>query len=116
MTMLFLSWLFCSYREVSGNVDWLLKAKEISGYVLENFSEEETGFFFFTDSKQKDVIFRKKEVYDGATPSGNATMANNIYRLSIIFHFPEWKKRAEKMIISLSNAIIRYPYFVWSLG
>jgi uncharacterized protein YyaL (SSP411 family) len=103
-------------QEISGNTDWLFKAKEIAEYVTENFSEDETGFFFFTDLKQKDVILRKKEVYDGATPSGNATMAYNIYQLSILLNIPEFKETAEKMITSLSNAIIRHPtsFGVWA--
>lgn len=103
-------------QEVTGSVKWMYKAREIAEYVRQNFSEEETGFFFFTDLKQNDVIFRKKEVYDGATPSGNATMANNIYQLAILFHLPEWRLRAEKIISSLSNAIIRYPtsFGVWA--
>ncbi len=102
-------------QEMSGNPDSLFKAKEIAEYVIRNFSENETGFFFFTDLKQQDVILRKKEVYDGATPSGNATMAYNIYQLSILFNIPEFRERAKKMVTSLSTAIIRYPtsFGVW---
>jgi hypothetical protein len=103
-------------QEITSNSDWLFKAKKITEYVFENFSDKETDFFFFTDIKQKDVILRKKEVYDGATPSGNATMAYNIHQLSILFGISEWKKKAEKMIASLSNPIVRYPtsFGIWA--
>jgi len=103
-------------QEITGNVDWLFQAKQISEYVIKNFVEEKSNFFFFTDIIQKDVILRKKELYDGATPSGNATMAYNIYQLSILFDIQEWRKSAEKMITSLGNAIIRYPssFGVWA--
>jgi uncharacterized protein YyaL (SSP411 family) len=103
-------------QEITGNTDWLFKAEKITEYVIRNFSEDETGFFFFTDSQQQDVILRKKEVYDGATPSGNATMAYNIYQLSILFDVPELRERSEKMITSLSNTIVRYPtsFGVWA--
>jgi len=104
----FLIHALLSLQEITGHVDWLFTAKGITEYVIKNFDEQE-GFFFFTDSRQQDVIIRKKEVYDGATPSGNATMAYNIYRLSILLDIPEWKRRAEKMISSLSNLIVRYP-------
>ena len=40
-----------------------------------------TGYFFFTHKNQQDIILRKKEVYDGATPSGNSIMAENLYYL-----------------------------------
>ena len=103
-------------QEITARADWLFKAREIAEYVMQDFVEDETGFFFFTDIKQQDVILRKKEVYDGATPSGNATMAYNIYRLSILFDIPEWKQNAERMISSLSNAAIHYPtsFGIWS--
>src|SRR5437762_1121011 len=103
-------------QEITGNVDWLFRAKQITEYVIENFIEEKSNFFFFTDMIQEDVILRKKELYDGATPSGNATMAYDIYQLSILFDIPEWRKSAEKMITSLSEAIIRYPtsFGVWA--
>jgi len=62
-----------------------LKARELTHYVLDNFSEDETGLFYFTDRQQKDIIVRKKEIYDGALPSGNAVMIGNLYYLSIVF-------------------------------
>jgi uncharacterized protein YyaL (SSP411 family) len=43
-------------------------------------------------------------------------MAFNIYHLSVLFDVPEFKKRAEKMITSLSNAIVRHPtsFGIWA--
>jgi uncharacterized protein YyaL (SSP411 family) len=104
-------------QEITADVDWIFRAKEIAEYVMKNFEEEETGFFLFTDSRQEDVIFRKKEVYDGATPSGNATMANNIYRLSILLNIPEWKRRAGRMVSSLNNLVVQYPtsFGMWAV-
>jgi len=113
----FLIHALLNLQEITDDASWLFKAKEITESVIKNFGEEETGFFLFTDSRQQDVIFRKKEIYDGATPSGNATMANNIYRLSILFNIPEWKRRAEGMISSLNNMIVQYPtsFGVWAV-
>ena len=37
------------------------------------------------------MIVRKKEIYDGATPSGNSVMAENLYHLSIIFDQSAWR-------------------------
>jgi len=96
-------------QEITGRTEWLMEARQIAEYVIENFSDEQSRFFYFTDRNQADVLVRKKEVYDGATPSGNATMAYNIYRLSILFDIPEWRKRSEEMVSSLQNAVMRYP-------
>jgi uncharacterized protein YyaL (SSP411 family) len=113
----FLIQALLNLQEITGDVDWIFKAKEVTEYVIKNFDEDETDFFFFTDSRQQDVIFRKKEVYDGATPSGNATMANNIYRLSLLLNIPEWKTRSGKMIGSLNNIIVQYPtsFGMWAM-
>jgi uncharacterized protein YyaL (SSP411 family) len=105
----FLIQALLNLQQVTGNTEWLFFAKDIAEYVINNFSDDKTDLFFFTDIKQQDVIFRKKEVYDGATPSGNATMAYNIYQLSILFDIPEWRGKAEKMVTSFSNFAIQYP-------
>lgn len=96
-------------QEITGETKWIIKAKEITEFVIENFSEEKTPFFFYTPAGQQDVIIRKKEVYDGAVPSGNSVMAYNLYHLSILCDKREWGKRSLDMILSLNTAIIRYP-------
>ncbi len=102
-------------HEITADTNWLIKARSITEYVLNNFSEEGTGFFFYTPVGQTDVIVRKKEVYDGAVPSGNAVMAYNLYHLSIFFDLPEWKQRCYDMVSSLGKAITRHPssFGVW---
>lgn len=105
-------------QEITGEKKYLLKAKEITRFILENFSDEKDGkiFFYFTHRSQNDVIVRKKEIYDGAQPSGNAVMADNLYRLSLYFGIPEWKARALAMVSALGGVISRHPgsFGVWA--
>ncbi len=96
-------------QEITADTKWLLQAKEMAEFVIENFSEEDTGFFFYTPATQTDVIVRKKEMYDGAVPSGNSVMAYNLHHLSILFDEKEWGQRSIAMISSLGKAITRYP-------
>lgn len=105
-------------QEVTGQPDYLLKAKELTNYIIQNFKDEEEPFFFFTHKNQGDVIVRKKEVYDGATPSGNSIMALNLLYLAKIFDDSNWFLMAEKMIINLEHQIIKYPtsFAVWANG
>jgi uncharacterized protein len=98
-----------SLQEVTGDTQWLDQARSYAEYVIENFTEEGTPFFFYTPARQEDVIIRKKEVYDGAVPSGNSVMAWNLYRLGILFDLPVWKERSRNMVSSLGNAILKYP-------
>ena len=96
-------------QEITGDSKWIIKAKEITEWMENNFIEEDTGFFFYTGSKQKDVIVRKKEVYDGAVPSGNSVMAYNLYHLSILFDKGGWKEQSVGMVSALGQAITKYP-------
>jgi uncharacterized protein YyaL (SSP411 family) len=102
-------------QEITGNQEYLIKAKEITQHVVNNFSENEI-FFYYTHQQQTDIIVRKKEVYDGATPSGNGIMALNLQYLGIVFNETNWIERADKMVITLSNATIKYPtsFGIWS--
>jgi uncharacterized protein len=96
-------------QEITADTTWLLHAKRITEFVIENFGEEDNPGFFYTKSGQQDVIVRKKEVYDGAVPSGNSMMAYNLHQLAILFDKKEWKERSHNMITTLGNAITNYP-------
>ncbi|MEJ7684297.1 MAG: hypothetical protein WKG06_41890 [Segetibacter sp.] len=96
-------------QEITGNPEYLHKSKRMADIVIKNFLEESSGFFFFTSKLQKDVILRKKEVYDAATPSGNSAMAINLHYLGIIFNNQAWIEQSRKMVGQLVNAITRYP-------
>ena len=96
-------------QEITADTKYLVLAREIAQNVLKNFSDEEQRLFYYTPAGQKDVLLRKTEVYDGAQPSGNAVMAENIYRLSLYFSIPEWKERIVKTVNALGNAIVKYP-------
>lgn len=113
------SYLISAYihlQEITGMQDYLIKAKKVIELVLKNFKDEESDLFFFTGISQKDVIIRKKEVHDGATPSGNAIMAINLHYLGYIFDQQTWVVQAKKMVAQFENAIVRYPtsFGVWS--
>jgi uncharacterized protein YyaL (SSP411 family) len=103
-------------QEVTGDGDYLLEAKAIATTVVEHFGDPESGFFFYTHDGQKDVVVRKKEIYDGATPSGNSMMAFNLLYLSVISEEPEWGERAFSMASALQRPVISYPgsFGIWA--
>jgi uncharacterized protein YyaL (SSP411 family) len=100
--------LICLH-EVTGNAKWLHEAETLTNYIVDAFSDTETPFFFFTRQGQGDVIFRKKEVYDGAVPSSNAMMAKLLYQLSLLLDRPDWGQKSRQMTEALGSAILRYP-------
>jgi hypothetical protein len=96
-------------QQITGDQQYLLKARAYMEHTIALFSDEENNLFYYTGKHQDDVIVRKTEVYDGATPSANAVMANNLFYLAIVFDEKEWKERAEKMLYSLFPAIEKHP-------
>jgi uncharacterized protein len=103
-------------QEITGNQQYLYEAKEITEYVVAYFDDAESGYFFFTSKEQQDVVIRKIEMYDGATPSANAVMAKNLHYLSIVFDKQEWKEKAFFMIDSLKTIILKHAnsFGVWA--
>ena len=103
-------------QEITSEPTYLLQAAELMELAIQDFSEDETGFFFFTAAGQADVVVRKKEVYDGAVPSGNAVMAVNLFQLGTLLNRPEWKERSTKMLLGLQDVVVRYPgsFGVWA--
>lgn len=102
--------------EPTGMLAYLEKARVLMHYAIEHFSDEEQLFFYYTPSFQEDILVRKKDLYDGAIPSGNAAMAWNLHRLGLLFDQQEWRKRAEMMLETVKDAAVKYPtsYGIWS--
>lgn len=105
----FLIQAFIHLQEISGDAEWLLKAEEWTHFVLKKLNDEKSPILYYTVDNQSDVIVRKKEIYDGATPSGNSVMAWNLIQLGILFDKSEWQVRGEDMLRSMGNVIIQYP-------
>ena len=113
----FLIQALINLQEITADTTYLFKAKEIAEFVIRQFSEKDTGFFFFTNANQSDVILRKKEIYDGAIPSGNSIMALNLYYLGIVFNKEEWIDRSAKLCGGMQKVSTKYPtsFGVWSI-
>jgi uncharacterized protein len=96
-------------QEITSDEKYLLDAQKLIQYVIDNFSDEEAQFFYYTSVQQTDIIVRKKEVYDGAVQSGNSLMAYNLIYLSVVFDTKEWKERALGMVNQLLEMVVKYP-------
>jgi uncharacterized protein len=103
-------------QEITADPEYLLEARTWTEYVIAHFGEPASGLFYYTHVGQKDLLYRKREIYDGATPSGNAVMAWNLWYLSVAFDQSAWRIRAQGMLESVLPAISRYPgsFGVWA--
>jgi uncharacterized protein len=96
---------------------YLIQAKQLTDYVIEEFYNNKECAFNFSGKNQKDVILKKPELTDGVTPSGNSVMIHNLYILSVIYNDNEYRKITEQILPGIINAIEKYPlsFANWAL-
>jgi uncharacterized protein YyaL (SSP411 family) len=99
----------CHLQEATGHRQYLEAAVIIMENVIQYFSDTSSPYFFFTPVGQQDIIVRKKETYDGATPAGNSVMARNLLYLGTLMNKTGWKERAAAMLSGLHQTILKYP-------
>ncbi len=87
---------------------YLHTAAEFAGQVHHRFADANGPLYYYTQSTQKDVIVRKREVFDSVTPAGNSVMARNLYRLAIYTGNHQLKDRADAMMAVMMPAIAAY--------
>ena len=94
---------------ITWRTEYLIKAKELTDYVLNNFLDSTDGLFYFTSKNQTDILLRKKDLYDSAMPSGNSTMAKNLGRLGVIFDNPTYKNGHFELLKTVVDSVKMYP-------
>lgn len=101
----------------SGQNDYVLRAAGFMEYVLQHFLHEDRTFFYFSSLLQHDVPVRKVEVYDGATPSANAVMMENLWHLGNLLERQDWLEQSEAMMKAIRPLALRYPgsFAQWAL-
>jgi uncharacterized protein len=97
---------------------YIFEAKALADYVLDNFFDSNDNLFYFTSEKQTDIILRKKDLYDNATPSGNSTMVKNLQRLGVMLDDKKYKTLSVNMLQAVGDVIERYPsgFAKWASG
>ena len=77
----FLVWGLTDLYEATFEVRYLRAALDLSLGMKDLFWDEESGGFYFCPEGSEELIVRRKELYDGAIPSGNSAAALNLLRL-----------------------------------
>lgn len=103
--------------EVDFNEAWLNEAKELTDYVLANFSDKQNNMLFYTSNKGEHLIARKHEVMDNVIPASNSVMAQNLHRLGLLFDNDNYLNTALMMLKAVQPRIKSYgsAYSNWSI-
>jgi uncharacterized protein YyaL (SSP411 family) len=97
----------------------LRNALSLNAVMIRHFRDEESGGFFFTADNGEDLLFRKKEVYDSAIPSGNSIAFMNLLRLARMTGDPGLEETAARsagaFFPSARQAPSAHAYFLCAL-
>ena len=105
----FMVWGLMELYEATFDVSWLEEALSLNRDMLRIFWDSKNGGLFFTGEGNEELLTRSKEIYDGATPSGNSVAALNLLRLGRMTGNVELERKAEELIQSFSSEIAAYP-------
>lgn len=103
---------FVSLYQLDFETKWILKAKELTDIVLDQFYNETDGFFFFNNPNAEKLIANKKELFDNVIPASNSIMARNLQDLGLYFYNDQYLEIAEKMLGAMEKLIITEPGFL----
>ena len=95
--------------EATGKQQLLEEAESLCTEIQHNFSDKDSGGFYFYDIRNQSLILRPKETYDGALPSGNSLMAWNLVRLWQITEKPDWETAARAQLDFIASAAKQFP-------
>lgn len=105
----FVIWGLLELYEATFKTEYLEQAVSLNEQFVDQFWDDENGGFYFTDESAEELLGRKKEIYDGAMPSGNSIAMMNLLRLGRMTANTEWEQMAEESLKLFANSIEKAP-------
>ncbi len=96
-------------HETTGDAHWLSEATHLADDLLARFADPAAGGFFYTPADHEPLITRKKDFFDGSTPSGNGAAATVLLRLARLCDRPEYRTAAEGTLQAAWRKFDRAP-------
>ena len=93
--------------EHQGDTQWLTWAIELQENLDKNFWSENA--YHFANPESKELIFRKKDLVDNATPSGNGISILNLFRLYFLTMNKDYESKAKEIVLNAMPMADKYP-------
>jgi uncharacterized protein YyaL (SSP411 family) len=105
----FLVWAMLELYEATFEPEYLQEALRFNRRMLDDFWDEENSGFYLTAKSAEQLIYRPKETYDGAIPSGNSVAGYCLARLAKLTGEPILEDYAARQASFLASAVKEYP-------
>ncbi len=104
----FVSWGLIELYEASYEPRWLARGMELTDRMVDLFRDE-TGGFYLAPEGAVNLIARRKEVFDGALPSGNSVAVLNLLRLARLTGEGRYETIARRTIEAFAGSLASMP-------
>jgi hypothetical protein len=106
-----------SLYEATFNEKWILAARDLCEYALQNFYDPGTGMLYYTSQHDEELIARKLELMDNVIPASNSVMANNLLKLGHFFYDEMYLDQYKQMLRNIFPQIKTYAsgYSNWAI-
>jgi hypothetical protein len=105
----FLVWGLIELYEAIFDASYLEVALELNDGMLKHFWDDDVGGFYLTPDDGESLFVRKKEIYDGAIPSGNSVAMLNLLRLGRMTADFNLEEKAAKIGRAFSENVKQAP-------
>ncbi|SHH96834.1 hypothetical protein SAMN02746098_01900 [Desulfosporosinus lacus DSM 15449] len=105
----FLIWGLLELYSANGKPHILQTALQLQEEQDRLFFDDEGGGYYLTGSDAEELLFRPKESYDGALPSGNSITALNLLRLARFTGDERWERKAEQQLLDFRSVLEEHP-------
>ncbi|MEO1495920.1 MAG: thioredoxin domain-containing protein [Planctomycetota bacterium] len=85
------------------------QACELMQQVLDRFTDPDGGAFFYTADDHEELIVRKKDLMDNATPCGNSLAATALVKLGKLTGEAKWLEAARRVLVAATTVMERAP-------
>ena len=87
---------------------WFTSAVELADEMIEKFSDPDGGFFD-TPHDGETLLIRPKDIFDNATPSGNALACEALLKLAAFTDNGKYRDLAEQTLALVGDSALRHP-------
>jgi uncharacterized protein YyaL (SSP411 family) len=95
--------------QVSGDAKYLREAARLADLLITGFWDAERGGFYFTANDHEELLVRKKDYFDNATPSGNSVAADVLLKLAKLTGDEKYERFAVTVLKLAASQARRYP-------
>jgi uncharacterized protein YyaL (SSP411 family) len=111
--MSFLTKAYIDLYEVSGDINYIIKANSCLTDILENFNQNKSNsvFFNYYSNKSEILIAEKFEINDSVMPSSNSILCECLFKIGFINQVPAYTLKAKEMVENILESALNNPLY-----